>query len=348
MTIIDQKYLKCAVCGHIFQGQILLSTYSTGSPDLDLRPSHSGLQTLGLEISTCPNCHYVSHDIEKAVSEETKAFVLSHPAFNKEPWYYTRALNYQNLMCIALFEGRNHDAFTASLKAAWAKEAAGSIRDPLGSFKIRCEALELFEKYENELLFDEDIKLCLKADLLRRTARFEEVVALIQSANPTNEQTQCILRFHEHLAKERNSKRYSIDFAMKWYEENKKKKNTGEKISMNITQNLEFWKLLDELVNNSEIVIDRPKETAHPKFPNFIYKVDYGYLKDTASMDGDGIDVWVGSKEEKSVDAVICIVDMMKRDSEIKILIGCTDEETALVYETHNETDSMKGILIQR
>ncbi len=41
-------------------------------------------------------------------------------------------------------------------------------------------------------------------------------------------------------------------------------------------------------MNNSEIVIDRPKETAHPKYPNFIYRVDYGYLKDTSSMDDTG------------------------------------------------------------
>lgn len=117
---------------------------------------------------------------------------------------------------------------------------------------------------------------------------------------------------------------------------------------MTNTQNPEFWHLLDELVRNSEIVIDRPKGTVHPKFPDFIYKVDYGYLKDTSSMDGGGIDVWVGSKNDKEINAVICIVDMLKRDSEIKILIGCTEEELALVYETHNETDSMKGILIQR
>ena len=99
---------------------------------------------------------------------------------------------------------------------------------------------------------------------------------------------------------------------------------------MTKTQNPEFWLLLDELVRNSEIVIDRPKGTAHPKFPNFIYKVDYGYLKDTASMDGGGIDVWVGSKYDREINAVICIVDMLKRDSEIKILIGCTEEETLL------------------
>ena len=63
--------------------------------------------------------------------------------------------------------------------------------------------------------------------------------------------------------------------------------------------NIEFWNALDNLVANSEIIIDRPKGTAHPKYPNFIYKVDYGYLKDTSSMDGAGIDVWVGSGEKK-------------------------------------------------
>ncbi len=108
-----------------------------------------------------------------------------------------------------------------------------------------------------------------------------------------------------------------------------------------------FWEAIDALVSQSEIVIDRPKGTAHPKYPDFIYKVDYGYLKNTASMDGGGIDVWVGTNGNQ-VDAIMCIVDLMKRDSEIKILIGCTEEEKAIVYETHNETQFMKGILIER
>lgn len=111
--------------------------------------------------------------------------------------------------------------------------------------------------------------------------------------------------------------------------------------------NEDFWKALDELVNNSEIIIDRPKGTAHPKYPDFIYNVDYGYLKDTSSMDGCGIDVWVGSGKKK-IDAIMCIVDLMKKDSEIKILIGCTEEEKSIVYETHNKTPFMKGVLILR
>ena len=111
--------------------------------------------------------------------------------------------------------------------------------------------------------------------------------------------------------------------------------------------NDEFWNALDQLVKNADIVIDRPKGTSHPRFPNFVYKVDYGYLKETTSIDGAGIDVWVGTGEKK-IYAIMCTVDLMKKDSEIKILIGCTEEEKQIIYQTHNETEYMKGILIRR
>ena len=110
----------------------------------------------------------------------------------------------------------------------------------------------------------------------------------------------------------------------------------------------DFWAALDELVESSETVIDRPKGTAHPKYPDFIYQVDYGYLKDTSSMDGAGIDVWVGTGDGKYIDAIMVIVDLIKKDSEIKILISCTEEEKEIIYQTHNETPYMKGILIRR
>ena len=111
--------------------------------------------------------------------------------------------------------------------------------------------------------------------------------------------------------------------------------------------NDDFWKALDELVDTSEIVIDRPKGTAHPKYSNYIYRVDYGYLKNTSSMDGAEIDVWGGSGD-KRIDAIMCTVDLMKKDSEIKLLIGCTEEEKLMIYETHNDSQFMKGVLIRR
>ena len=112
--------------------------------------------------------------------------------------------------------------------------------------------------------------------------------------------------------------------------------------------NMEFWAALDTLVAQSEIVIDHPKDSAHPRYPSFIYPIDYGYLKNTSAMDGGGIDVWIGTDPERKIDAIMCIVDLMKRDSEIKILIGCNEEEKSLVYRTHNESEFMKGVMVRR
>ncbi|MDF2589357.1 MAG: hypothetical protein K0S41_3198 [Anaerocolumna sp.] len=110
----------------------------------------------------------------------------------------------------------------------------------------------------------------------------------------------------------------------------------------------EFWEALEKLIQQSEIVIDRPKGTVHPKYPDFLYKVDYGYLRNTSSMDGSGIDVWKGTNKNQTIDAIICTIDLTKKDSEIKILIGCTEEEKELIYHTHNDSENMKGIMIRR
>lgn len=108
-----------------------------------------------------------------------------------------------------------------------------------------------------------------------------------------------------------------------------------------------FWSSIDTLINQSEIVIDRPKGTKHPRF-DFVYPLDYGYLKDTASSDGGGIDVWRGSLSEPVCDGLICTIDLIKKDSEIKLLIGCTDEEKTVIMRFHNSYENMKGIMIRR
>jgi inorganic pyrophosphatase len=109
----------------------------------------------------------------------------------------------------------------------------------------------------------------------------------------------------------------------------------------------EFWLALDNLVAGAKIVIDRPRGSAHPRHPECVYPVDYGYLEGTASMDGGGIDLWVGTKEKKEIDAILCIVDGFKKDSEIKILLGCTDQEKESIYEFQNDR-KMRAIMINR
>ena len=113
-------------------------------------------------------------------------------------------------------------------------------------------------------------------------------------------------------------------------------------------QDGDFWAALDQLIASSRLVIDRPKGSAHPRYPDMIYPLDYGYLADTTAMDGGGIDVWAGSEPARGLDAVMVTVDLVKRDAEIKLLIGCTEEEKQLVRRQHNDSESMKGILIRR
>jgi len=120
---------------------------------------------------------------------------------------------------------------------------------------------------------------------------------------------------------------------------------TSPPSSVQISEN--FWHHLQHLVETSEIVIDRPKGTPHPGYPAYVHPVDYGYLKNTSSADGSEIDIWMGNSDSKKVEAILCIVDMDKRDSEIKILFSCCDNEIKLIYELQNQ-GNMSAALIRR
>jgi len=75
--------------------------------------------------------------------------------------------------------------------------------------------------------------------------------------------------------------------------------------------------------------------------------MDYGYLVDTRSGDQGGIDLWIGSLEEQSVTAIVCTIDLHKADAEIKILIGCTENEAQAILAFHNQ-GSQSAILLNR
>lgn len=109
----------------------------------------------------------------------------------------------------------------------------------------------------------------------------------------------------------------------------------------------DYWHRLDELVQASEIVIDRPRGSAHPRYPAVIYPLDYGYLAGTTAADGGGIDVWRGSAAESRVTGVISTVDLFKRDAETKILLGCTPDEAQVALATHR-TGSQAATLTLR
>lgn len=90
-----------------------------------------------------------------------------------------------------------------------------------------------------------------------------------------------------------------------------------------------FFAALADLVRHGEIV-DRPRGRAHPRIPDVVYPLDYGYLAGTTGGDGEGIDVFVGSAAGAGVVGVLLTADLAKRDAEIKVLVDCSPEEVGM------------------
>ena len=105
-----------------------------------------------------------------------------------------------------------------------------------------------------------------------------------------------------------------------------------------------FWQEMNHLVITNSIIIDRPKGSLHPRYPEVIYPLDYGYLDNTAAGDRDGIDVWIGSIEitegsesDELLTGILCTFDTLKRDAEIELLIGCTKDDVEVIRSFHRE-----------
>lgn len=92
-----------------------------------------------------------------------------------------------------------------------------------------------------------------------------------------------------------------------------------------------FWSTLDALVSTCEITVDRPAGSSHPRYPDLVYPLDYGYLPGTQASDGAEVDCWVGSMEGRAVTGIVVTVDLHKRDTEAKVLLGCTSAEMETV-----------------
>ena len=109
----------------------------------------------------------------------------------------------------------------------------------------------------------------------------------------------------------------------------------------------DFWDYIDALVRTSQIVIDRPRGSRHPRFPDLIYPLDYGYLEGTLSADGCEVDLWRGSLVDPLLEAVLLSVDLVKRDVEINLLLGCTEQEMALALEA-SHSGRMAATIVRR
>lgn len=100
------------------------------------------------------------------------------------------------------------------------------------------------------------------------------------------------------------------------------------------------WDELAWAIATNGVTIDRPRFSRHPHFPDIVYPIDYGYVNGTTGLDGDEIDVFVGTAPTGLVGACFS-TDRRKGDQELKLLYDCDAAEVYMVHGFLNFAPSL-------
>jgi len=101
------------------------------------------------------------------------------------------------------------------------------------------------------------------------------------------------------------------------------------------------WPGWARVIDAHGLTIDRPFGQPHPAFPHIVYPLDYGYINDTRSSDGEPVDVFVGSAATGLV-GLILAADYRQHKREAKLLYDCTAPE---VYTAHGFINYDRSLL---
>lgn len=73
-----------------------------------------------------------------------------------------------------------------------------------------------------------------------------------------------------------------------------------------------------------KVIVDRPQGSRHPRYPDLIYPVNYGYVPGTLSDDGEPVDAYVLGVNVpiSEIDGVVIGVVLRRDDAEDKLVVA--------------------------
>jgi inorganic pyrophosphatase len=108
---------------------------------------------------------------------------------------------------------------------------------------------------------------------------------------------------------------------------------------------MEFdWHAWEVAIRAYGIQIERPKGTAHPRYPDMIYPIDYGFVPNTMGDDGYEIDIFAGT-EATGLSAMLVTHDTLKGDNEIKLLWNVSSQEIAILNNFLNAGSMFSDVI---
>ena len=212
MTIIAPEFKTCSVCGSTHEYYVLHSTNSFGSPDLDLRPPQMRRSTMGQWVDECPDCGYVASDI-------TDPCEVSVDFLKSKEYRTCDGLGFKSKLASRFFRfyklnlksNNTKRAFYAALHAAW---ACDDEEDNANSKNCRNLALNLVDQLIEDDPESRDNLLLMKADLLRRTGHFDELITEYENIHFEKEIMNKVLAFELELAHKKDTACYTVSDAV--------------------------------------------------------------------------------------------------------------------------------------
>jgi inorganic pyrophosphatase len=106
------------------------------------------------------------------------------------------------------------------------------------------------------------------------------------------------------------------------------------------------WTHWEAAIWEHGLVIERPRGSRHPRYPDTVYPLDYGYVPQTIGGDYAEVDVFVGTALT-GLHAVLVTHDALKGDDEIKLLWNMSNGEVATALAFVNE-GAQSGYVVRR
>ena len=209
MTTIFPKTVQCSVCGSENEMMVVASTNTFGATDLDTRPPEMKRSTMRYWVQGCETCGYVAVDLTDETTLDRSFFETdAYRTCDGILFISDLAKLFYRHYLVMLAEKQFELAFFAALHAAW---ACDDEEDGANAVLMRNKAIEMADRL---LLSDvykrRDTVTLIKVDLLRRTGRFEELLALYGSAVFEHVLLNTIMAFERELARKKLSGCFTV------------------------------------------------------------------------------------------------------------------------------------------
>lgn len=208
MTTVCDFDKKCAVCTETSPQTVLTSTSSWRYPDLDLRPSEMKRSSMFAWLQECPHCGYVAGNIENEL--EVSSDILKSAEYltcECNEFKSDLAKRFFKHYMISKAEKNHGSEFSSLLHCAWVCDDAG---DDL-AVEMRKLALKSIDKIDATSDDEKDNLKLIKADFLRRTFQFDEVVREFKGTTFEDELKNDVIAFQLELAAKKDSTCYTIE-----------------------------------------------------------------------------------------------------------------------------------------